>query len=371
MFENLEAVVRAERIRLEENQKWLTSFFELSKGLIDLVEPWKEKELIQKMPKRIPNITKIAAVDGGVQSEAMTGFDLIVYRSAGVVFHGIGSKVEAKYIPSVDPEPLIFFNPSLPSRFDFAKLATLLRLKSEYELAKQIIIDEKPTILFIDGKVSPIHSDLIEFTEQSPVIKDAQNELKLVYRDLIKEALENQVLLCGVVKDSRSTEVTSTLLNQMSSYIKNKNLDGSKLRGWRKTLTNLLDEYFGLGFLPVQYRTAWLRSETPSWINFGSRPEIWTCLAKPLVDDSAIRLEVLYMDQFVEFEKLIEIALGAYNYLCNHGLPIAIPTIIMDADDRAKLSQLHLETIIDQISITLGIPKDHLRKRRNYHTLYE
>ena len=91
MFENLEAAVRAERIRLEENQKWLTSFFELSKGLVDLVEPWKEKELIQKMPKRIPNITKIAAVDGGVQSEAMTGFDLIVYRSAGVVFHGIGS----------------------------------------------------------------------------------------------------------------------------------------------------------------------------------------------------------------------------------------------------------------------------------------
>jgi hypothetical protein len=84
-----------------------------------------------------------------------------------------------------------------------------------------------------------------------------------------------------------------------------------------------------------------------------------------------MRLEVVYSTQLNEIDKLVDIALGAYNYLCNHGLPIAVPTIISDADSRARLSHFHLESVVDQIALTLGIPKDHLRKRRSFHMTLE
>lgn len=368
MFDNLEAAVRAERVRLEEKRKWLTSFKSISSTLIDLKDPWKEESFIHKIPETVPKITKVAAVDGGVLSEAMTGFDLILYRAAGVVFFGIGSKVEAMYLPNIDPEPLIFFHTSLPSRFDFSKLSTLLRLKAEYDTAKMIIEEQSPTILFIDGKVGPLQSDLIEYSEQSDLIRETQDLVIRSYKNLVETALANQVLLCGVVKDSRSTETSHVLQNYLPQMIREKQIDGSKIRGWRNMLSGLLDEYFGEGILDSGYRTAWLRSPTPKWLNVSSQAEIWSCLARPISEDVAMRLEILFSDQLIEIDKLINIALGAYNYLCNHGLPIAIPTIISDADSRAKLTHLHLETVVDQIAITLGIPKDHLRKRRSFHT---
>lgn len=371
MFGNLEAAIRAERIRLEERSKWLSTFKNICQDLTNLSDPWKEQNFIYELPKSVPNITKIGAVDGGVLAEAMTGFDLILYRAAGVIFFGIGSKVEAKYLPSVDPEPLIFFHPSLPSRFDFAKLSTLLRLKAEYDTAKMVIEEESPTILFLDGKVSPLQSDLNDYSEQSDLIRQTQELVRLSYRDLVKTALNNQVLLCGIVKDSRSSETSQVLQNYLPQLIREKKLDGSKIRGWRNMLSGLLDEYFGEGILDSGSRTAWLRTHTPGWLNIGSQAEIWSCLARPISDDMAMRLEVLFSEQLIEFDKMINIALGAYNYLCNHGLPIAIPTIISDADSRAKLTHLHLESIVDQISIHLGIPKNHLRKRRSFHMTLE
>ncbi len=52
--------------------------------------------------------------------------------------------------------------------------------------------------------------------------------------------------------------------------------------------------------------------------------------------------------------------------LSNHGLPVALPTVILEADERARLSISHLEAVIDQISISLGIPKEQIRKRRSF-----
>ncbi|MHA2031118.1 MAG: DNA double-strand break repair nuclease NurA, partial [Candidatus Kariarchaeaceae archaeon] len=260
---------------------------------------------------------------------------------------------------------------SLESRFEFSKLGTLLRLKAEYETAKMVIEEEQPTILFIDGRVSPLHSDLIDFSDQSELIRQAQDQLKSAYKDLIHTALNNQVLLCGVVKDSRSSETSSVLQNYIPQLIRGKRIDGAKIKGWRNILSGLLDEYFGEGILDVGHRTAWLRSYTPGWLNIGNKVEIWSCLARPILDDISMRLEVVYSTQLNEIDKLVDIALGAYNYLCNHGLPIAVPTIISDADSRARLSHFHLESVVDQIALTLGIPKDHLRKRRSFHMTLE
>ncbi|MHA2253005.1 MAG: DNA double-strand break repair nuclease NurA [Candidatus Kariarchaeaceae archaeon] len=190
MFDGLEAVVQAERERLRKQSIWLTKFNSLIKDLPDLSEPWKEKQLVNDVKDRITPITKIAGVDGGVVAEAMSGFDIVLYRAVASVFQGIGEKVHASYIPNFDPDPRLFLSPSLPSRQEFNSLSTLLRLLVEYEIAIETVDRENPTVIFIDGKVTPLTSDFSANNQNAKLVQ-AEIDVKAKYRELVEISCKN------------------------------------------------------------------------------------------------------------------------------------------------------------------------------------
>ncbi len=331
---------------------------------IDFLEiPWVEKKFIHKINDTVPSITKISGVDGGLITEALAGLDLILYRAVGVTFHGIGKKVEAVYTPNFDPEPMVYLAPSLPSRQEFLKLATLYRLLVEYEIAIETIKFQNPTVLFIDGKVIPLSSDFQELNNQSKNVTTIEMAVKAMYRDLVNIAHERNVLLCGVIKDSRSRNLSLTFSETIPEWIRTKVIISKPVKGWRVNLSNMLDHTLCDGILHEGERTAWLRSHPPKWVSLKHPFEIWSTMVKPIKEDQAIKIEII---KFNDLDAVVDIALGALSILSKHGLPIAIPTIILEADDRVKLSGDYLENIVNEISVSFGIPRDELRKRRAF-----
>jgi hypothetical protein len=365
MFDRLNEAVERERLRIQKQYNWIQQFSDLLKTINILDKPFAESNLVNAMSDSIPSITRISGVDGGVVSEAFSGFDVILYRAVGVTFYGIGDRVQAKYTPNFDPEPNIFLTPSLSSRFEFSRISTLLRLLIEYSVATETIRMEKPTILFLDGKVAPLNSDFSDITSRTKGLAQIEAEVKQAYRDLISIAIENDVLVCGVIKDSRSRTLTNELTQQIPVWIREGKLKSEDIKGWSKILPDMLDQNFTNQLLKKGEKTAWQEIPAPNWLPPKYNAKVLTSLIRPIAEDSPIKVEIL-LTNFDSGDSIIDIAMGALSVLSNHGLPNAIPTIIIEADDRTRLSQKHLEPVVDQISISLGIPKDQLRKRRAF-----
>ncbi len=366
MFEALGNAIRQEQEKLKRIQSWIREFYKLIEKKDLLPQPFTEGHLVHEIPTTMSDITHVAGIDGGIVSEAMTGFDLALYRAVSAVFTGIGKEVKAEYIPHFDPEPQIFFSPSLPSRQEFNRICTLMRLYAEYEVAKLTIERSKVAVIFIDGKVSPLSSDFSK-ESQSRLIIQAERDVKRIYNELIQVAFDKKVLLCGVVKDSRSREVTKALGSVIPNLTKSEGWDLEFMKMWPYHLGDLQDAVFADTILQQGQRTSWVELSKPSWME---RDDIFlqTTLIKILSSDEPLRLEVLSETDADYVDGSKRIALAALNILTNHGMPLALPTVILEADERTKLSSAHLDEIIDQISLTLGIPREQLRKRRHFHS---
>ncbi len=367
MFDELGKVVQNEHRKFKEQLKWFKKFNKYSRGINFLDDPFKEREFIHKIPDKVPKITKLSGVDGGVLSEAYMGFDLILFRAVGVTFQGIGDKVSASYHPDFNPDPNIFFTPSMRSRLEFSRMITLKRLFIEYEIAAQTIKKENPTVLYIDGKVLPMASDFADMMNNSPLLAQAELDVKQKYRELIVLAKDMDTLLCGLVKDSRSRELSAQLSKSIPEWIRKNIVNPDDVRGWSKVLPNSLDHILTANLLEKHERTVWLESQAPEWLPSALKAKIWSCMVRPIAEDSPIRVEIVVTNNDVN-QKAIDIALGGLSILTEHGLPIAIPTIIMEADDRTKLHQDVLDSVTNHIALKLGIPVDKLKRRRNFRT---
>jgi len=365
MFESLGNAIREQQEKFAKKQQWIKQFVALLDNREILIDPFKEAALVHTVRPTISKLTKVGGVDGGIVSEEMTGFDLALYRAVATVFWGIGDKVESTYIPHFDPDPNIFFSPSLQSRQEFNRICTLRRLYVEYEVALMTIKQAKPTVLFIDGKVAPLSSDFVG-SSSGKMVSQAEKEVKQIYTELVHEAMKQQVLLCGVVKDSRSRELTRALGKIIPDLIKSENLDRQFMQKWPFMLTDLQDTFLADSLLQQGERTAWCQTPLPSWLELEEDTEIRMTLAKPVEEDQPVKLECIINPHDQTMIDACEIGLSALQILSNHGLPLALPTVILEADERTKLNADHLDAVIDQISMTLGIPREQLRKRRYF-----
>ncbi|MCY3413288.1 MAG: DNA double-strand break repair nuclease NurA [Candidatus Heimdallarchaeota archaeon] len=360
---DLEETIARIKQKLLEERVWLRKFKSFSRSINFLDDPFLEDKLIHKISKELPSISKISGVDGGLISEALAGLDLILYRAVGVTFHGIGDKVKASYTPNFDPSPNTYIAPSLPSRHEFLKLSTLYRLLIEYDVAIQTMKSQNPTVLFLDGRVVPQSSDFQDIHQQSPQIIKVENAVKEKYRELIQTAFDKNIIICGIIKDSRSRSLCTTLLKEIPDWIQFKGVDSSFVKGWRKNLEFMLDHNLAEGILEAGERTSWHIIEGPKWVSPKYPFKIISSLVKLVAEDLPIKIEIIYNKQF---ESSMTIVLGALATLSQHGLPLAIPTIILEADERVKLKGEDLDRVLTEISIAFNIPTSELRKRRNF-----
>lgn len=214
----------------------------------------------------------------------------------------------------------------------------------------------------MDGSVNPLTTDFQYESEASDLL-DMQIQVKETYRELMLLVRDSNIILCGAVKDSRSKQLLLQMSDNIPKWIRSKTIKPDAIRGWRESLIHMTDEIFANSFLERGQRTSLLTSILPSWLPNDSY-QILTCMVKTVQDDYPIRFELISYEGIES--KGIKLALNALYVLSNHGLPNAIPSIIIEADDRTKLHVDNLNVVVDHISSVLKIPKDLLRKRRNF-----
>ncbi len=148
----------------------------------------------------------VIASDGGIIYERLFGFDLFLIRSSCVYFNYKQNKLEEfEYFPSKLPP----INPLLLDSFDEGesqKLKSLLRLKEELSITLKCAKEKLPRIILLDGSIVPLPSDR---PEKSSSLFPLFEEIISLYRELYFISSQNNILLCAVVKDSRSKSVSS------------------------------------------------------------------------------------------------------------------------------------------------------------------
>ncbi len=363
--QKLADILKKEQQRLTEQRQWLTKWQQVIPELPSLPQDlWVDEQIVVPLEPIPVRFVKIGAVDGGLITEELRGFDLVISRAVSPVFSGIGENVDVKYYPNFDPSPNVFLTPSLNSRHDLNRLATLLRLRDEYLAAYHSIKVYGPKIFFIDGSVHP-HSTDFQNPNQTKLISQMIDEVKSVYNRLVMYAFESETLLIGVIKDTRSRDFSKNLVETIVQWIRAKSIDTVLIKGYRAIMTNILDSELATLILKNSSRTAWYRSSAPSWVPSHPPVEVWVSLIK-LNEDTAIKTELLAYPERNWFQELLPIMLSVLYVTTQHGLGVALPSFIIESDERAKLSGEYLDEILNQISVTFGVNLEYLRKRRYF-----
>lgn len=327
----------AQRIASTENRR-----SELARFLRNM----PEAKLFSRMnPDPLDNM-KIVGIDGGLAKKSLQGFDCMLVRSVGVCFHYEKGKVNGvEYFPSRIPTPKAEIAEAL-SDMDWAYSTSITRQESEVKTARQCMERFKPDVLLMHGPIIPHYSD--RPSRSSSVYEHYQgliNECKELYKD----AQQSDVILAGVVEDSRSIV--------FCKYIKDI-LPGYKAK---PELAELLDKTRDTNLLFLVLN----RGEKSRLFKYSERPEehpvlkdlegygdmVYSFYLKTARWDRPVRVD--FLKGGVDEGRLASILLAISGQHSGYGLPAPL----IEADNAARLSDSEIENFYSQIlSLTGNIP---------------
>ena len=292
-------------------------------------------------------------MDGGIVRKALHGFDFILARAAAVQFEYFQGKISnANYLPSKVPTPRLFTLESA-SDIDYAYFASIIRQKLEIETAKKAVEKFKPEILLLDGSIVPHYTTRPSTT--SLAYKDYE-ELMVSYQELYKLCQENNVVLAGIVEDSRNERFCNIVKeNVVKTMTKEEIPDSFDILNKTRD-TNLL---------------FWLLDEHERTITFDYSEEIEKHL---ILKDFGVKnffsfyLKTARMDRPVRVDfmkkeaedRLASVLLAISGQHSRYGFP----SVLIEADNIAKLSEQEVENLYSNILTYTGNIPSVMRLRR-------
>lgn len=256
----------------------------------------------------------VIATDGGILYERLFGFDLFLLRSSCVYFNYNENKlIDFEYFPS----KLSPITPLLLDSFDeneSQKLKSLLRLKEELSITLNCAKEKLPKIVLLDGSIVPLPSDR---PEKSSSLFPLFEEIISLYAQLYLFCSKNNLLLCAIVKDSRSKSISSRFdLNFNDVVLFDNLLDGN-------SASSLFDLTEKFGFSDFSFKFFYL---------------------KPTSSSLPLRVEFLSLD--FDFDIIPTI-----NSLCQLGLDYPPPLI--EADLCATIDPNEIENFKKSLPLEL------------------
>ncbi|MBI2079159.1 DNA double-strand break repair nuclease NurA [Candidatus Micrarchaeota archaeon] len=298
-----------------------------------------ERELIHKIePTKIDGL--VCAVDGGLLAQEMHGVDLIVVRSAGVLFSYTNSKLEnVDYYPSAFPEPTFEIQVGLDEH-EILQYRSLFRLKHEIKTALEIVELKKPAIMMLDGSILPLQSD--RPADDSPAYP-LYLELIALYKKLYSACEKENTLILGIIKDSRGRRFAEIFQSQVN--------------------TKSSDSVFLNYLLIERERTCAAKYSSSPQKNqiikdlgdYGQN--VCVFYLKPVANDRPLRVEFLSGRRTFNEIASIVYSLSAINST------YAYPAVLIEADLRAALDPIEIERA--QKSLQMLHPESIRPLRRN------
>lgn len=258
----------------------------------------------QKISKSVLN-GKIAGVDGGLVKKDFHISDIIFRRAVSTIFtYENNVLVNTEYYPNLSEIQSIMYN-----RDDSTDFANLKRVELELTIAIETIKKFKPDLILLDGSIVPHPS--LRVSKESELYPEYEN-IKDLYKRLYELSKETQI--AGVVEDSRSRKISE----KNNCHLRDTHLLFYLLdKGER---TEIFD-YHDIENKETKMETI------QKW-------PIKSCYMKTVENDRPIRVDFLSNNPEETLSKI-------YSMCCfkDYG----IPSILIEADKRAKISNLNID----------------------------
>ncbi|MFX1465275.1 MAG: DNA double-strand break repair nuclease NurA [Promethearchaeota archaeon] len=325
-----------------------------------------EKKLVKKVePTNLAGL-RIAGVDGGVVSRLYHAIDIILTKAAAVIFD-FEDKPVVRYYPADVPPLNVLVNYIPVSRTEIETSSSLERAIEEVKTAIGVVDYAKIDVLCMDGSIYPQQYDIFA----TSTIAARGELLTKLYEKLYEKCEEHGTLLVGVVEDSRSTRFTQILSEILPSFIK-KYPELFKLLqiDYRGIIQQINDTDLLYRVLKTQERTGCYQlipSNTkksisriaPHW-----RKNIFAFYLKSVEYDQPTRIEFLTPEHLNPVEAANKISSVLYP-LSSHHAAFGIPSVLIEADARAKIHDYDLDFIYAQLLDKIGQTSSLLKLRRD------
>lgn len=307
----------------------------------------REERLVSKVRGWVPDC-RIAGVDSGFVAKRLASVDLVLVRAMGVVFdYSKGVLASASYHPGYFrfPEPHLSF-PAL-EQDEVEQSKSLLRLHEELGAAKKLIEKHSPKYLFLDGSIVPQYQDK---PRRESALTGKYADLVSGFDSLYALAEKNACTLIATVEDSRGRRFMELLSGLAGSPVAAM-LDPS-----------FLDYYLDVGERTCAFTYTKDIEKHPVLQDFNSKwaGSIHGLYLKPAPLDRPLRCEFICHGDVAE--KADEIASVAMALSSMHR-EYAYPSVLIEADLRAKLSGDEIDIVYNKIMDKLGAGV-RLRMRR-------
>lgn len=314
----------------------------------------------------------IAGIDGGLVRRRFRSIDLVLTRGIAVIFEfGPKEGPSVKFFPEPFPEPSVKPMLLTLSGLELEQIASLERIATEIRVALAVLEEFHTDIVLIDGSLFYHPRDRPQVI--SPVYDKFQEVLAL-YRQLYNKAKKTGVTLVGIVKDSRSTRVTHIMGEILPHVLRNPAIF-EKMQGidYRWLLKNsrdcdILDTFLEEGERSFAFRYSTEISTTSNSANNELKKwasSIWVTYLKTASEDLPLRIEMLlHGTPGLEPDKL-DCALAAILPLSWQHPEYGIPTPILEADTRARISMNETHLVVDRLMALSGLTYTKLEKRRS------
>ncbi|MEM4137360.1 MAG: DNA double-strand break repair nuclease NurA [Candidatus Anstonellaceae archaeon] len=281
------------------------------------LEPYREKVFMDVEVS--PGDFSVASVDCGFEYFEKFNQTLVLYKVCGAVFKYKNSKFSSfSYFPKNSSIELEVAQDL--ENFDPLRFTSLVRLKAEISTAIKIIKNHMPNILLLDGSLLPLSVD--KPTKESPIFKDYLELLNL-YSELFNICKKNNVLVAGVVKDSKSKR----FLNMLAELGMIPSTSFSDML----VLNFILKPKQRTGFFSFHEQNI-----AESYLQF---PKIAVCYIKTSNALFPIRLEVVENEALFKFPSY-------FLFLSSVGNNFAYPPILTEVDLRSRLNEEQIKNFV-------------------------
>jgi hypothetical protein len=370
------AILVEEIERVEETRKRFGSVLSQIKGELDLgkypalAADAVETQFSKKIEPTDLSGLRIAGVDGGLIRRRFRSIDLILTRGVAVVFQfGPEEGPSVDFFPSAFPEPAI--RPvmlTLPGP-ELDQLASLERIAAELRVTLSVLDEYHVDLVLVDGSLFYHPRDR---PSVGSAVYEKFQEVIALYRQLYHKAREKSTILVGVVKDSRSTRIVSILGDVLPHILRNPSvfemMQGVDYRWLLKFSRDcdLLDTFLEEGERTFAFKySAELIQNTNTLSDDLSRwaSSIWVTYLKTARDDLPIRIEILVDDSngAAQVDKALSVILPLSWQHPEYG----IPTPVLEADARARISNNETQLIVDRLMALSGLTYTTLERRRS------
>jgi hypothetical protein len=341
----VESLVREIKVS-EEKRKKLAEIIRNSK--ISNNE-FLEESLIKKVEKIENNFT-VAGVDSGLLQKSLHGMDLILIKAVGVIFYFENNKLKnvEYYSPSTFFEPIIFQDPFSEIELDIA--TNIFRQRKEVKTVEKILKEFKPDFVFMDGSILPHY---IPNIDKDSLLYPYYKDVIEAYKSLFLATKNSNSILAGVIEDSRASRFCSLISESLK-------LDRELFSILEKSKdTNLLEYILKKGERTTSfYYTSPLSLVSSQFSNEFNLREFASFYIKLSDFDSPLRIDFLNdkKDAASRIASILSSLLISEEY--------SMPSILIEADIRARLSERQLELFYQELAGKLGFLSSIRQKRR-------